>query len=101
MTASPMELTAKLFDVTGSVKTKMAASKLPKCSSQFLHRIATKFLRLTYALVVHLSNKEGGNVVRPNRKKRKKPEVKNPRWRPHMRSLLLNFADVGLLSTNC
>jgi len=46
MTAIPMELSVKLSDVTRSEKSKMAASELPKCISQLVQKIATKFQRL-------------------------------------------------------
>jgi len=53
MTAIPIKLMMKLFDVTGSEKSKMAASNLPKCISQLLHKISTKFQRLYLVFLVN------------------------------------------------
>jgi len=79
MTVIPMELSVKLSDVTGSEKSKMVAAKLRLRIFQLVHKIATKFKRLYHVFGVKLSNKDSGNVVRPNGKE---PEVENPKWQP-------------------
>jgi len=79
MTAILIELSMKLQDVTGTVKSKMAASKLPKCISQLLHKIYQRNSNgYTNVFGVHIRNEDNGNVVRPNGKKL---EMQNPRWR--------------------
>jgi len=45
MTAIQIELSVNQLDATGSGKSKMAASKLQICLSQFVNKIATKFQR--------------------------------------------------------
>ena len=67
------------MDATGSGKYELVASKLEIRISQPVHKIATKFLRLTYIFGIQLSSNDCDKVVLPNEKK---PEVKNPRWRP-------------------
>jgi len=55
MTAIPMELSVKLSDVTRSGKTKMAASKLPKCIG------LSQGLKYQMRIVVMLFDQTGRN----------------------------------------
>jgi len=78
---SAIPMFSKLSDVTGSGNSKMAATKLPECiyiSISLYPRNQRNFNGYTYVFGVKLSNKESGDVVRPNGKK---PKVENPRLR--------------------
>ena len=62
-----MKLPKMLYDLTGSDKFKMAASKTGKPLFQLVDRIKTKFQRLNHVFEVQQSNGTI-SIVRPNRK---------------------------------
>ena len=74
----PMKLIGRLYDQTGSGKSKMAASNPEVSISQPIDMIGIQFQRLYLCFEVQLSNRTIKNIAWPNRG--------IPRWRPPNRN---------------
>jgi len=66
--SNPTEVLAILFNQTGSIKSKMAATKMEVLTSQLVEKIGNVFQRLNLCSRIHQSNGTTENSFPPNRK---------------------------------